>query len=86
MSISFTGIDLFPLGLGLIALRWYVRRTPLPLPPGPRGWPIIGNLLDMPSGDFGKAYTEWVGMYGAGNPSFFPRETIQTIAFRLRQH
>ncbi|KAH9962377.1 cytochrome P450 [Russula dissimulans] len=65
MSISFTGIDLFPLGLGLIALRWYVRRTPLPLPPGPRGWPIIGNLLDMPSGDFGKAYTEWVGMYGS---------------------
>jgi len=72
MSISFTGIDLLLLALSLVALRWYVRRTPLPLPPGPRGWPIIGNLLDMPKGDFGKAYTEWARMYGAWNPSSSP--------------
>jgi hypothetical protein len=35
------------------------------LPPGPRGWPIIGSLLDLPHG---KApwveYRRWAQMYG----------------------
>lgn len=45
-----------PLVLGLtgvvLLLAWYVIGDKLrgrpPLPPGPRGLPIIGNMLDMP--------------------------------------
>ncbi|KAI9507177.1 cytochrome P450 [Russula earlei] len=65
MPISFTVIDLFILVLSLVALRWFAKRAPLPLPPGPKGWPLIGNLLDMPNDDFAKTYTEWARMYGS---------------------
>lgn len=27
-----------------------LRRGRSPLPPGPPGWPLIGNLFDMPNG------------------------------------
>jgi hypothetical protein len=35
------------------------------LPPGPRGWPIIGSLLDLPNGEAPWAvYREWAHKYG----------------------
>ncbi|KXG50521.1 Cytochrome P450 [Penicillium griseofulvum] len=45
------------LWLGLIALGFFIvtlrgrKRYPLPLPPGPKQQPIIGNLKDLPSPD-----------------------------------
>lgn len=43
------------------------KRNPknLPLPPGPKGYPIIGNLLDMPQDKPWIAYNEWSKTYGA---------------------
>ncbi|PFH47987.1 hypothetical protein AMATHDRAFT_66464 [Amanita thiersii Skay4041] len=35
----------------------------LPLPPGPKGWPIIGNLLDMPPKFEWMKYHEWCKEY-----------------------
>lgn len=29
------------------------------LPPGPRGFPILGNLLDVPKKESWKVYLEW---------------------------
>jgi cytochrome P450 len=40
------------------------RRRGLPYPPGPSGWPIIGNLLDIPSTSTWLAYTEFSKKYG----------------------
>ena len=35
------------------------------LPPGPKGLPIIGNILDVPSQAAWKQYAAWATEYGA---------------------
>jgi hypothetical protein len=47
------------------------QRRGRPLPPGPPGWPIIGNVLDVPSRDAHVKYAELSKKYGA-----YPRVTI----------
>ncbi|KAJ3560787.1 hypothetical protein NP233_g10605 [Leucocoprinus birnbaumii] len=70
LSHYFLGISFFDMGSldlclsassFLLALYLYLKkRNSLPLPPGPKGWPIIGNLLNMPTGGFEwKTYHEW---------------------------
>ena len=36
----------------------------LPLPPGPKGYPIIGSLLDFPTYRPWLTYNEWFKVYG----------------------
>jgi hypothetical protein len=36
----------------------------LPTPPGPKPWPFIGNLLDMPEGNDWLVYHKWAQAYG----------------------
>jgi hypothetical protein len=36
----------------------------LPLPPGPKGYPLIGNLFDMPAFKPWLVYDEWRKTYG----------------------
>jgi hypothetical protein len=46
---------------------WLIRRKPiggLPLPPGPKPLPLIGNLLDMPKVKDWETYHEWSRRYG----------------------
>ena len=42
------------------------RRNPngLPLPPGPKGLPLIGNLFDFPTNHQWLVYDEWKKTYG----------------------
>ncbi len=52
----------FAVVLALFGLkRW--RRSRLPFPPGPRGYPIVGNLFDMPSQLQWVKYLEWSKEY-----------------------
>ncbi|EIW55506.1 CyP450 monooxygenase [Trametes versicolor FP-101664 SS1] len=43
---------------------WRTSRRRLPLPPGPRPLPIIGNVLDMPGKNSGAEYRELSDKYG----------------------
>jgi len=37
----------------------------LALPPGPRGYPVVGNALDLPKENDYLVYSEWQKTYGA---------------------
>jgi hypothetical protein len=50
--------------LVLGVLRHQAARRSLPLPPGPRPLPIIGNLLDIPQEKQWLTYHSWNEKYG----------------------
>lgn len=57
-----------PLFVIVAAFIWvlylYINRSAGPLPPGPKGWPIIGNILDMPACDEWVTFAKWGEAYG----------------------
>ncbi|TFK41265.1 cytochrome P450 [Crucibulum laeve] len=52
--------------VSLVYWRWrsYKRRRGLPLPPGPKGWPIIGNVYDIPHDHAWLTYAQWGKTFG----------------------
>ena len=60
----------------LVLLRRWHRNAKVPYPPGPKGYPVIGNVLDIPHGallwkaviPMGKEYSEWLSLatHGCG--------------------
>ena len=49
----------FSVGLILYVCSKIYKRSSLPLPPGPKKLPLLGNLLDMPSTDQWLKFIEW---------------------------
>ena len=47
-----------------VAVRFNGRRSRMRLPPGPRGLPLIGNALDMPSSHPWETFSEWGKKWG----------------------
>ena len=39
----------------------------LPLPPGPKGYPVVGNLFQMPREKKWLLYDRWFQSYGEGH-------------------
>ncbi|KAK1231056.1 hypothetical protein PQX77_005832 [Marasmius sp. AFHP31] len=44
-------------------MSFFRSRNPA-LPPGPKGLPLVGNVLDMPNGQEWKTFAEWGRTYG----------------------
>ncbi|KAI0340899.1 CyP450 monooxygenase [Trametopsis cervina] len=71
IPVAFVFDSLF-LGIAGLAITFIVRRTEwnkrsqgLPTPPGPRGWPIIGNLFTLPNEEQPwTVYRDWSRTYG----------------------
>lgn len=43
---------------------WKRTKSQLPLPPGPKGLPVVGNLFQIPREEPWKVYKEWTKEYG----------------------
>ncbi|KAK7029905.1 cytochrome P450 [Favolaschia claudopus] len=53
--------------LDLVVALWpsySVLKKKFPLPPGPTGYPLIGNVFDMPSSQAWRTFAEWGEKYG----------------------
>jgi len=68
-SYSFILLDSIALGILLFVIKAYVQKrrnsAGLPYPPGPQGYPVIGNVLDIPKEAPWERYDEWAKQYGA---------------------
>jgi hypothetical protein len=50
--------------IAFAVLRGRRNTRGLPLPPGPKGLPLLGNIFQIPSEKPWKVYNEWGKVYG----------------------
>ncbi|KAG1737315.1 cytochrome P450 [Suillus lakei] len=60
---NFAWLCLACVGVNLLK-QVFSKKNPAPYPPGPPGWPLIGNVLDMPHIKPWLTFTEWGKKYG----------------------
>ena len=57
-------ILLLLIGCKFLSAKWNSELAGLPLPPGPKGYPLVGNVLDIPRLKPWLKYREWQSSYG----------------------
>lgn len=76
-------ICVFVLFLFSFARQSHTRKRQLSLPPGPKSWPIIGNMLAVPKIRPWLAFHEWSNTYGMRPPFISPPRLINLVHFCL---
>jgi hypothetical protein len=62
---SSPALDVFLLASFVYLLKYFLaRRARTPYPPGPKGLPLIGNLLDLPKQYEWETFTRWGQEFG----------------------
>lgn len=65
VEMSVTWLDICLGALGLFFVQRILSKKPLGrLPPGPKKWPLLGNILDMPTSKEWLTFIEWGRTYG----------------------
>lgn len=65
LLVDCAAVALFVLVLSTVRkLLAHARQPRLSLPPGPRGYPLIGNLLDVPRKSPWEVYNQMAQKYG----------------------
>ena len=75
-------LPLFLAALGLTILWLYFRahaHAPMDTIPGPPGWPLIGNLLQLTSGKIYLLFAEWTKTYGSVFQLHIGKERIVVV-------
>ncbi|KAG2366898.1 cytochrome P450 [Suillus spraguei] len=65
LTPNVTWLDLCLAGIGAYLVKQVLNKNPAPFPPGPRGWPLVGNMRDMPQIKPWLTFAEWGKKYGA---------------------
>jgi cytochrome P450 len=64
MAITWLDILLGTLGLYIIQHILSISLARVALPPGPKKWPLLGNILDMPTTKEWLTFAQWGQIYG----------------------
>lgn len=62
--LTWTALLAFTILLAAYIARGVKRRSLGPPPPGPKGWPFVGNISDIPHKNSWLTYMEWRKIYG----------------------
>jgi len=65
MSLTVQAVNVALAVIAIWLLKKVTEKKPLGRPiPGPKGWPIIGNLLDVPTELEYQVFSRWQKKYG----------------------
>ncbi|KAG1753727.1 cytochrome P450 [Suillus paluster] len=60
-----TWLDICLAGVGVYLVKQaFTKKNPAPYPPGPPGWPLVGNISDTPHIKHWLTFAEWGKKYG----------------------
>lgn len=69
MAYTPTLLDAVAILVTVILLNRLLAKKPAgPLPPGPKGLPLLGNMLDMPTSHEWKTFAQWGERWGETCP------------------
>ncbi|KAG1804548.1 cytochrome P450 [Suillus subaureus] len=64
LTLNVTWLDLCLAGIGVYLVKQVLNKKPASYPPGPRGWPLVGNIQDIPQIEPWLTFAEWGKKYG----------------------